>query len=42
VKDWVTLIYFKLKGTSGKINLELDDFVDEIDSRHDNRRNYCS
>ena len=36
VKDWVTLIYFKLKGTSW--NTDLDDFVDEFDSRHDKRR----
>jgi len=35
VKDWVTLTYFKLKCTSSKIGL--DDFVDEFDSRHDNR-----
>ena len=36
MKDWVTLLYFQLKGTSWKI--DLDDFVDEFDSRHDNRR----
>jgi len=36
VKDWVTLISFKLKGTSCKT--DLDDFVDEFDSRHDKRR----
>ena len=36
MKDWVTLIYLQLKGTSWKI--DLDDFVDEFDSRHDNRR----
>jgi len=36
VKDWITLIYFKLKSTSWKT--DLDDFVDEFDSRHDNRR----
>ena len=35
MKDWVTLIYFQLEGTSWKINL--DDFVDEFDSRHDRR-----
>ena len=28
--------YFKLKGTSWKT--DLDDFVDEFDSRHDKRR----
>jgi len=32
----VTLIYIQLKGTSWKI--DLDDFVDEFDSSHDNRR----
>jgi len=32
VKDWVTLIYFKLKGISSKI--DLDNFADEYDSRH--------
>jgi len=37
VKDWVTLIYFKLKATSWKT--DLDDFVDEFDSRHVKRRN---
>ena len=36
MKDWVTLIYFQLEGTSWKI--DLDDFVDEFESRHDNRR----
>ena len=36
MKDWVTLIHFQVKGTSWKI--DLDDFVDEFDSRHDNRR----
>ena len=36
VKDWVTLIYFQLKGTSWKT--DLDDFVDEFDSRHDKWR----
>jgi len=36
VKDWVTLIYFQLKGTSWKT--DFDDFVDGFDSRHDNRR----
>ena len=36
MKDWITLIYFKLKSTSWKT--DLDDFVDEFDSRHDNRR----
>jgi len=38
VKDWVTLVYFRLEGTSWKI--DLDKFVDEFDSRqwHDNRR----
>ena len=36
MKDWVTFIYFKLKGTSCKT--DLDDFVDEFDSRHDKRR----
>jgi len=30
------MIYFELKGTSWKI--DLDDFVDEFDSQHDNRR----
>jgi len=36
MKDWVALIYFLVKGTSWKI--DLDDFIDEFDSRHDNRR----
>ena len=36
MKDWVTLIYFKLTGTSWKTYL--DDFVDESNSRHDNQR----
>jgi len=36
VKDWVTLIYFKLKGTRWKT--DLDDFVDEFDSPHGKRR----
>ena len=36
VKDWVTLIYFQLEGTSWKI--DLDDFVDEFDSPHDKWR----
>jgi len=36
VKDWVTLIYFKLKGTSWKT--DSDHFVDEFGSRHDKRR----
>jgi len=36
VKEWVTLIYFKLKGTSWKTDLH--DFVDEFDSPHDKRR----
>jgi len=35
VKDWATLIYFKLKGISFKT--DSDDFVDEFDSRHDKR-----
>jgi len=29
------LIYFQLKGAK---KIDLDDFVDELDSRHDNRR----
>jgi len=36
VKDWVTLICFELKETTWKT--DLDDFVDEFDSRHDKRR----
>jgi len=38
VKEWAILIYFQLKGTSCKT--DLDDFVDEFNSRHrhDNRR----
>jgi len=36
VKDWITLIHFKLKGVSWKT--DLDDFVDEFDSPHDKRR----
>jgi len=36
MKDWVTLIYFELKGTSWKTDLE--DFVHEFDSRRDKRR----
>jgi len=36
LKGWVTLIYFKFKSTSWKTDLE--DFVDEFGSRHDNRR----
>jgi len=32
MKDWVTLIYFKLKGISWKT--DLDNFVDEFDIRH--------
>jgi len=36
VKDWVTWIYFKLKGISFKT--DSDDYVDEFDSRHDKRR----
>jgi len=35
-ENWVTLIYFKLKGTSWRT--DWDGFVDEFDSRHDNRR----
>ena len=35
-KNWVTLIYCDLKGTSWKI--DLDDFVDAFDSWHDKRR----
>jgi len=35
VKHWETLIYFKLTGTS--FETDLDDFVDELDSRHDNQ-----
>ena len=38
VKDWVTLIYFQLKGSLRAEKIDLDDFVDEFDSRHDNRR----
>ena len=37
VKDWVTLPYFHLKGYDLKKN-DLDHFVDEFDSQHDNRR----
>jgi len=37
VKDWVTLNDFQLKGYELK-KIDLDDFVDEFDSRHDNRR----
>ena len=36
MKDWVTLICFKLKETTWKT--DLDDFVDEFDSRRDKRR----
>jgi len=36
VNDWITLIYFKFKSTSWKT--DLDDFVNEFDIRHDNRR----
>jgi len=36
VKDWVTFIYFKLKGTRWKT--DLDDFVAEFGSRHYKRR----
>jgi len=36
VKDWVTLIYFKFKSTNQKT--DLDDFVDDLDSRHVNRK----
>jgi len=36
VKDWVTWIYLKFKGTTFKT--DLDDFVNEFDSRHDKRR----
>jgi len=36
MKDWLTFIYYKLKGASWKT--DLDDFVDEFDSRHDKRR----
>ena len=36
MKDWVTFVYFKLKGTSWKT--DLDDFVAEFDNRHDKRR----
>ena len=36
MKNWVTLIHFKVKDTSWKI--DLDDIVDEFDSRHDKRR----
>ena len=34
--DWVTLIYFKLQDTGWKT--DFDEFVDEFDSQHDNRR----
>jgi len=39
MKYWVTLIYFEANGTSWK--LDLDDFVDEFDSRHDNEGLSC-
>jgi len=34
--DWVTLIYFHERVRAEKI--DLDEFADEFDSRHDNRR----
>ena len=34
MKDWGTLIYFQLKRIQAE-KIDLDDFVDEVYSRHD-------